>query len=133
LVGTGDDAFDLNPDTINVDPIAGTITRRFGSPFLDDGPVVRVALIEATGIFEGIRAVDEWELFISAQQIIPIVPGLELIDNLFVTPIAASGQLITVGLYVPEPSSWLLAVVASILLPTFAWRRRRMPRVGRWG
>ena len=133
LVGVGKEAFDLNPETIEIDSDAGVIRRQFGSPFFDGEPVVRASLTEATGIFAGIEAVGEWEVHVSAVQVIPLVPEIPLIDNIIqfrsgVAPIATFGEAVTVGMFVPEPSSWLLAAIGLTLLAATG-RKARHTRI----
>lgn len=102
LTGQGEETFDVNPETVIVDEASGVIMRSFGSPLRDGKPVVTATLRKTTGIFKDIRAAGEWDLFVLAHQIIPIVPGLSLLENLSVTPIATFGEAVTVGAYLSQ-------------------------------
>ena len=123
--GEGEEGMDINPATVIVNEDAGLILQQFGSPILGGIPVLTYTLTEATGIFESIQQASDWHTYVSGYRGIPLIPGMPLVDNLNVPPISTFGQAVTVGEYIPEPSTLALLGIGALALTVGWWRRRR--------
>ncbi len=106
LSGAGINVIDINASRVLVDEGCGM----FLAPFHPPAPKVTLTLEEATGVFEYIDQEGEWELNIAGSYAIPLIPGLELQDNIFtalggnVALIGGMGTFALSGLYIPDMS-----------------------------
>ena len=124
MTGAGEMALDIDPATIIVNEDAGMILQQVGSPLLGDLPFATGVLTEATGVLEA-ELVGDWQMYASGYSAIPLIPGMPLMDNLSVPPMTMFGQAVTVGAYVPEPSTFVLLSMGALTLTVGWWRRRR--------
>lgn len=106
LSGEGVNVIDINDVRVIVDEGSGM----FFAPFHPPGPKVILTLIEATGVFENITQVGDWELSMAGSYAVPLIEGLELQDNIAaalggdVALIGGIGTFALNGFYVPEMS-----------------------------
>ena len=90
LSGAGINVIDINASRVIVDEGSGM----FLAPFHPPGPKVTLALEEATGVFGHITQVEPWDLSLAGSYAIPLIPGLELQDNIFT---ALGGNVALIG------------------------------------
>ena len=90
LSGAGINVIDINASRVLVDEGCGM----FLAPFHPPGPKVTLTLEEATGVFEYIDQVGDWELSLAGSYAIPLIEGLELQDNIFT---ALGGNVALIG------------------------------------
>jgi hypothetical protein len=122
----GVQALNINPATLIVNEDTGFIFQQCGSPLIGGSPIPTHTLTGATGVFEGIEQAGDWMEYGSWYQVIPRVPGMSVLDNVLGVPaIAAFGQAVVVGQYVPEPSTLLLLSMGAVVLLAYTWRKRR--------
>ncbi len=106
LSGVGINVIDINASRVIVDEGSGM----FFAPFHPPGPKVTLTLDEATGVFAYIDQVGNWELSIAGSYAVPLIPGIELQDNIFtalggnVPLIGGIGEFALTGQYVPDMS-----------------------------
>ena len=106
LSGVGVNVIDINASRVIVDEGAGM----FLAPFHPPGPKVTLTLDEATGVFAYIDQAGDWELSLAGSYAIPLIPGLELQDNIFtalggnVALIGGIGEFALTGQYAPDMS-----------------------------
>lgn len=106
LSGAGINVIDINASRVIVDEGAGM----FLAPFHPPGPKVTLTLDEATGVFAYVDHAGDWELSIAGSYAIPLIPGLELQDNIFtalggnVALIGGIAEFTLSGEYVPDMS-----------------------------
>jgi len=106
LSGAGINVIDINASRVLVDEGSGM----FLAPFHPPAPKVTLTLDEATGVFEYIDPVGDWELNIAGSYAIPLIKGLELQDNIFtalggnVALIGGIGTFALTGQYIPDMS-----------------------------
>ena len=118
LSGSGVNVIDLNAERAFVDQDTGILMV----PFRPDEPKLMMTLDSATGIFEGIEQVGEWELYWAGWYAAPLVEGLSVQDNIFaalggqVPVIGGVGEFVLTGEYVPEPATVFLLGLGSLLL-----------------
>ncbi len=90
LSGAGINVIDINASRVIVDEGSGM----FLAPFHPPSPKVTLALEEATGVFGHITQVEPWDLSLAGSYAIPLIPGLELQDNIFT---ALGGNVALIG------------------------------------
>jgi len=106
LSGAGINVIDINASRVIVDEDSGM----FLAPFHPPGPKVTLRLDEATGVFAYIDQAGDWELSIAGSYAIPLIPGLELQDNIFaalggnVALIGGIAEFALTGQYAPDMS-----------------------------
>jgi len=111
LSGAGINVIDINASRVLVDEGCGM----FLAPFHPPGPKVTLTLEEATGVFEYINQIGDWELSLAGSYAIPLIPGLELQDNIFTAlggNVALIGGISTFALdgqYIPDLSKMPIA------------------------
>ena len=81
----------------------------FLASFCPPGPKVMLTLDEATGVFENITQVGDWELSLAGSYAAPLIDGLELQDSILaalngdVPLIGGIGQFALSGYYLVSP------------------------------
>ncbi|MFC1633574.1 hypothetical protein ACFL5Z_01920 [Planctomycetota bacterium] len=106
LSGAGINVIDINASRVIVDEGSGM----FLAPFPPPEPKLTLTLEEATGVFEYINQVGEWDLNIAGSYAVPLIEGLELQDNILtalggnVALIGGIGTFALSGQYSPDLS-----------------------------
>ncbi len=104
LSGTGVNVIDINASRVIMDEGSGM----FLAPFPAPAPEVTWTLEETTGVYAYVSAVGDWTMNFAGSYAVPLIPGMELQDNIFtalggnVALIGGIGEFILTGQYAAD-------------------------------